>query len=185
MGDEKRFELMSKEVEGKTVYNMGCVGDLDKSELQTYLSEKHQDKQIIGVDIKPQAEVRHDLNKPFPKKWKKADTIVAGELVEHLLNPYSFLVECHKLLKPRGKLIISTPNAIGLNKIFIPEKKLCLDHIYCWRKAQLKRLVKLAGFSVEREYLLNFWRKRWFIFKLIATIFPKYNGVIMIICRKK
>lgn len=38
------------------------------------------------------------------------DTIVATEPIEHLENPCSFLDECAKLLRWRGRLVISTPN---------------------------------------------------------------------------
>ncbi|WP_372987687.1 methyltransferase domain-containing protein [Marinobacter sp.] len=38
------------------------------------------------------------------------DVIMAGELIEHLEDPISFLDECFKALKPGGRLILSTPN---------------------------------------------------------------------------
>jgi SAM-dependent methyltransferase len=38
------------------------------------------------------------------------DTIVAGELIEHLDNPGLFLTAVRRHLKPGGKLILTTPN---------------------------------------------------------------------------
>src|SRR5690606_24625687 len=38
------------------------------------------------------------------------DVILAGELIEHLETPYEFLRDCLALLRPGGKLVLSTPN---------------------------------------------------------------------------
>lgn len=55
-----------------------------------------------------------DLDKEFAaelsKDGKRYDAIVAIEIIEHLENPYSFLRECAKLLKPDGLLFVTTPN---------------------------------------------------------------------------
>lgn len=42
------------------------------------------------------------------------DTIVAGEVIEHLENPAGFLSCAHAHLKPGGRLILTTPYAFGL-----------------------------------------------------------------------
>jgi len=41
---------------------------------------------------------------------KQFDAIVAIEIIEHLENPYLFLRECAKLLKPNGLLFVTSPN---------------------------------------------------------------------------
>jgi 2-polyprenyl-3-methyl-5-hydroxy-6-metoxy-1,4-benzoquinol methylase len=43
-----------------------------------------------------------------------ADIVVAGEVIEHLDDPGSFLEGLHALVAPGGALVITTPNAIGL-----------------------------------------------------------------------
>jgi len=42
------------------------------------------------------------------------DTIVAGEIIEHIENPASFLKGCHKILKEDGRLLVTTPNHYDL-----------------------------------------------------------------------
>lgn len=62
-----------------------------------------------------------DLNSEFSKKipGTKYDLIVAVEILEHLENPWHFLRNLRKLLKPNGILIISTPNGDSyLDRIF-------------------------------------------------------------------
>lgn len=55
-----------------------------------------------------------DLDEKFAAKLspdgKQYDGIAAIEIIEHLENPYSFLRECAKLLKPNGFLFITSPN---------------------------------------------------------------------------
>ena len=41
---------------------------------------------------------------------RKFDTIIAGEIIEHLDNPGQFLRNMFRHLKPGGRLVVSTPN---------------------------------------------------------------------------
>jgi SAM-dependent methyltransferase len=43
-----------------------------------------------------------------------ADLVVAGEVIEHLDDPGSFLDGLHALVAPSGLLVVTTPNASGL-----------------------------------------------------------------------
>jgi SAM-dependent methyltransferase len=52
-----------------------------------------------------------DLNGRFSSNRElQFDAIVASEIIEHLENPRHFARECFRLLKPGGKIILSTPN---------------------------------------------------------------------------
>ncbi len=50
---------------------------------------------------------------------KQFDAIVAIEIIEHLENPYLFLRECAKLLKPNGLLFITSPNVESITSRII------------------------------------------------------------------
>lgn len=45
----------------------------------------------------------------------KFDCIVATEVIEHLADPFEFLVQCKSLLNPNGVIVLTTPN-----KTFFP-----------------------------------------------------------------
>ncbi|MFZ5829412.1 MAG: coenzyme F420 hydrogenase/dehydrogenase beta subunit N-terminal domain-containing protein [Planctomycetota bacterium] len=49
----------------------------------------------------------HDL--PFPDESQ--DVVVSLETLEHVPDPLHFLLECHRVLKPGGRLILSAPPA--------------------------------------------------------------------------
>jgi 2-polyprenyl-3-methyl-5-hydroxy-6-metoxy-1,4-benzoquinol methylase len=55
-----------------------------------------------------------DGNQKLPYKTKSFDYILAIELIEHLENPWIFIREAHRILKPNGILILSTPNVESL-----------------------------------------------------------------------
>lgn len=66
-----------------------------------------------------------DLDGEFAEKILKTDNsfdaIVAIEIIEHLENPFRFMRECAKLLKPGGLLFLTSPNveAIRSRLIFL------------------------------------------------------------------
>jgi 2-polyprenyl-3-methyl-5-hydroxy-6-metoxy-1,4-benzoquinol methylase len=52
-----------------------------------------------------------DLNDPFSSAFlQRFQAIIASEIIEHLENPRHFARECHKILEPGGRLVLSTPN---------------------------------------------------------------------------
>jgi 2-polyprenyl-3-methyl-5-hydroxy-6-metoxy-1,4-benzoquinol methylase len=64
-------------------------------------------KQYVGMDLVPPADVVGDI-----KQWRRLglepasfDVIIAFEVVEHV----DCFQECHDLLKPGGRLLITTP----------------------------------------------------------------------------
>lgn len=44
---------------------------------------------------------------------EKFTNVIAGELIEHLEDPYSFLRSLHPVLEQKGRLILSTPNPVA------------------------------------------------------------------------
>jgi len=61
----------------------------------------HGDIPITAVDL--DGDFAERLDGPF-------DAITAVEIIEHLENPWHFLRQCAHLLKPGGRMILTTPN---------------------------------------------------------------------------
>ncbi len=55
-----------------------------------------------------------DLNKRFPIPNASFDFISCIEGIEHLEDQFQFVRECHRVLKPGGYLVLSTPNILNL-----------------------------------------------------------------------
>jgi len=55
-----------------------------------------------------------DLNRKFPLEDEKFDFISCIEGIEHLEDQFQFVRECHRVLRPRGILVLSTPNILNL-----------------------------------------------------------------------
>lgn len=82
--------------------------------------------------------------------------ITAFELIEHLNAPLSLLLECHRILKPEGVLIVNTPNAASWTAGVMRE---CWDgfslssmggHVSFFSPQSLANLAGQCGFRVER-----------------------------------
>lgn len=55
-----------------------------------------------------------DLNGVFPYPDGNFDDLCGVEVIEHLENHFSFIRECHRVLKPGGNLVLTTPNILNM-----------------------------------------------------------------------
>jgi 2-polyprenyl-3-methyl-5-hydroxy-6-metoxy-1,4-benzoquinol methylase len=115
--------------------------------------------QVQGVDFDPDA-VRIALAKglqvhvgsvadhEFPDDF--FDAVTMSHLIEHIADPVALLIECHRILKPSGQLVIITPNAnswchslFGANWRGLEPPR----HIHIFKVAPLKNALQKAGFQ--------------------------------------
>ena len=123
---------------------------------------------IYGLDIiasKGTNKVRGDAQS-MPFKEASFDSIVAGELIEHLDRPWDFLEEAYRVLRPGGHLLITTPNKEAwLNKLtgFLePDKDRVRNPLgKVTMSSSFKRLV---GYSISppKEYKAEYRHKMLF-----------------------
>ena len=74
---------------------------IDKiSEVTERLSRKYPNEKFISSSFPP---LKNIENESF-------DTIVSFQVIEHIKNDKLFIKEIHRILKPGGKALISTPN---------------------------------------------------------------------------
>lgn len=65
----------------------------------------------ICVDEKAEADICFDLNSEnWPFDDDSVDKIIASHIIEHLKEPKKFVGECHRIMKPGARIIISTPH---------------------------------------------------------------------------
>ena len=85
---------------------------------------------------------------------RRFDTIVAGELIEHLEDPYAFLRSLRAHLNEGGRVILSTPNPVAWPVVFF---EWCgsrrffysYDHTYYFAPRWVRRILESTGFVLE------------------------------------
>ena len=87
---------------GGTVVDIGCGDSPYRSMFEA------KGKTYIGCDIDPGADVLITPNEPIPLPDGSADLVVSFQVLEHVWELEWYLGECRRLLKPGGKLLIST-----------------------------------------------------------------------------
>jgi len=142
------------------------------------------------------------------------DLITAAEIIEHLLNPDAFLLECNRTLKIGGYLIISTPNLcawfnrilllFGSQPIFLEPsakskligagflKKFKKDstpvgHIRIFTFNALRDLLEANGFRIIQKKGAIFddgFPKAMWPIDKCFTIYPKLSSNLIIVAKK-
>lgn len=159
--DEKiRLKLIADYASGN-VLDIGCAANPNP-----YL------KSVIGMDLNDNVElprnykkmIRHNVHNTFPFKDNTFDTVIAGEILEHLENPFAFLRECKRVVKSGGCVIITTPNSCYL-PIFICDlfmvKRFYFQreyglysgevHLHHFTPRMLDRMFQYCGLKVVRR----------------------------------
>lgn len=172
-------------VEGDIILDVGCgIGDID------YMIAPRVSK-VVALDIlETSIEIAKDFHSlpnidfiagdlfklSFPDN--SFDCILCLETIEHIQNPMAFLEEFHRLLKPGGYLILSTPNALSCQNIVYnvslyfskmvawliqrmnkekPDTGTQFDHLYSWDFTTLYRLLNRGGFTYADHAFVGFW----------------------------
>jgi len=82
-----------------------------------------------------------------------ADLVIAGELIEHLSNPGRFLDAVSTLVKPTGRLAITTPNGLSLTNTLaglMHREFVNPDHTNWQSWHTVATLLGRAGWTIER-----------------------------------
>ena len=202
-----------KMIEGKDVLDVGCAG----GGLCKKIAQKGFN--VVGIDVLDESirvakefnnmpnisyEVRDLLKQPFaPESF---DCITFLETIEHVENPAQFFREFHRILRPNGYLVVSTPNATSLKNMLYAlsyrkkEKRnkvakeiseeprntgTQLEHIYNWDFPTLVRLLDRCGFDlVEHGFarsgpiIIPFFGKKIQIIKGNSKILNKFEPLM-------
>ena len=133
---------------------------------------------------------------PFPDN--SFDLIVAGEIIEHIYNTDFFVQEIHRLLKPKGRLLISTPNIASLGRRLylllgispLLEDNLAREgtagHVRYFTFNRLNKLItdnkfRLKSFTSD---VVNLSKTGSFGSTLLAKILPQFGQSIICIYQK-
>jgi 2-polyprenyl-3-methyl-5-hydroxy-6-metoxy-1,4-benzoquinol methylase len=89
------------------------------------------------------------------------DVIVYGDVLEHLVDPWSVLQDQRRLLRPGGYMVASIPNVRHVRVItrlvlrgqwtYTAEGSLSIGHLRFFTTKTMRELIVGAGYSIERE----------------------------------
>lgn len=160
--ENRRMRQIAEQAVGKTVLDIGYA-----QEPNPYLDGFHR----TGYDL--------DRPAPGPVQYEEEitgnvydigsvlagrgfDTIICGELIEHLESPYQVLRDLSGLLNEGGRLILSTPNPFGfpvflcelfqLHRFFYTR-----EHVYYFLPRWVRRLVEASGYRLEKMKAVGLW----------------------------
>jgi ubiquinone/menaquinone biosynthesis C-methylase UbiE len=133
LASRKRYEFAARYVEGKGVLDMGCGEGYGSA----MLAEKAVS--VVGTDVSKDVIAYAAAKYPLENVQFRAmpadkhsfpdtcfDAVVCLELIEHVQDHLAVIREIHRLLKPGGTLILSTPN----KDVTSPGRKTPIHHFH-------------------------------------------------------
>ncbi len=117
----KTFLKKNRFTGGETICDLGA-----RQGWFTNIFRELKFKKIIAIDIDKEALQINDANEKYllnleqnlPFNDNIFEYIYAAEVIEHLENRKEFLKEIYRILKPSGKLMITTPNKNSIIAFF-------------------------------------------------------------------
>ncbi len=177
----KRLELIRPLlIDGMMVLDIGA----GKAEWGSRLNKIAKNITYKTVDIDPN---RNPDYRSIQEVRQKFDLIISWEVIEHLTLEAgeNMIRECENILKPGGKLVLSTPN------IFNPSQYLMdATHITPYSYEELGGLCLRVGFAVQEIYrtfnasILKFLLKKTFLAPFHRFVGIDFTKSIIIVAKK-
>jgi 2-polyprenyl-3-methyl-5-hydroxy-6-metoxy-1,4-benzoquinol methylase len=149
---------------GNRVLDVGCSSGY----LARPLSERGNT--IVGLELDPEAARAAETycervlvgdveTMDLPLEPGSFDVVLCGDVVEHLRDPVAALARLRPLLRPGGRLVVSTPNianwAVRLSLLggrwrYTDRGILDRTHTHLFTRATLREALERAGYEVVR-----------------------------------
>jgi SAM-dependent methyltransferase len=109
-----------------------------------YRSFFASDVAYVGADLpgNPNANVLINADGTVPVADESCDGVLSTQVLEHVVDPRVYLEECFRVLRPGGRLLLSTHGVFAYH----PDP---VD-LWRWTGEGLRRQVEAAGFEVIR-----------------------------------
>jgi SAM-dependent methyltransferase len=101
------------------------------------------DVDYVAADLEgnPHATLILNSDGTVPAEDESFDTVMSTQVLEHVTDPGLYLSECFRVLRPGGRILLSTHGIFGYH----PDP----DDYWRWTCAGLQRATREAGFEVE------------------------------------
>ena len=165
-----RIDLIQELVKGKCVLDVGCVEHSTESEARSVWLHRaicHVAKEVVGLDYEEE-EVRKLREKGYHVVSGDAtnfdlkrtfDVVVAGEILEHLLDVRGFLASVRRHLTADGILVMTVPNANSVNyfmqNLLYGYEVDGYDHVAFYTPMTMHNLLRKGGFDTKEMIFLQ------------------------------
>jgi SAM-dependent methyltransferase len=189
---DRTFEL----VKGPKVLDVGCTSHTVEFGSPYWLHGRLRASfpDLVGIDISAEnvdTLKRHGFGNVYVQSAEsfelpgRFDTIVAGELIEHLSNPGLFLQQARRHLGDQGRLVLTTPNPFSLAYLLYAILKFprtCQNPQHtCWFCPRtMIELAERLGFRVMHFELIDDYRSDdpSFLYRLFGKLMMVFSPVI-------
>lgn len=102
------------------------------------------DVEFVPADLpgNPDATVEISPDGTLPVPGASFDAVLSTQVLEHVVDPATYLAECFRVLRPGGRMLLSTHGLM----VWHPDP---VDH-WRWTCSGLRKAVEDAGFTVVR-----------------------------------
>jgi 2-polyprenyl-3-methyl-5-hydroxy-6-metoxy-1,4-benzoquinol methylase len=209
LGESRRVKIMLAmadrlDLEEKNILDIGCHDgiflSLVKNRRNNFFGLEASD---WGVEKAQKKEIKatkffwNDESK-LPYQDNFFEVVVAGEIIEHIFDTDFFLAEIRRVLRPGGKLILSTPNIASLGRrLFLllgrdpmievsPNEDGSVGHIRYFTRKKLAKLLRKNDFNIleEKSDCVNFSNDGKIKSSLLAKLFPGWGASVIVLAEK-
>ncbi|MBI1833800.1 MAG: class I SAM-dependent methyltransferase [Candidatus Andersenbacteria bacterium] len=109
---------MTGDGHGRRALDLGCGDGFWSRKLKGH---NWQVTSADGYDFRSPDTIEVDAEKPFPFSNQEFDLIWSSEVIEHIRNVDQFVSEMRRIIKPDGRIIVTTPNShFWLYRLLLP-----------------------------------------------------------------
>jgi len=162
-GIQRRWRAITAHTKGGRLLDVGCATGIFLAEMR-----HHGEWELHGVETSREAatyaRTRFGLD-IFTGELEEAgypdcyfDVITLWDVLEHLPDPRSALLEMRRIIRPDGTLFLQIPNPDGLEAKVFGKLWVGLDvprHLYIFSQETLSALLKQVGFELMKTTYLT------------------------------
>ncbi len=176
------YRLLQQPV--KRVLDIGCW-NRELLEMFPSETEKHG-LDLVARDFGPSIHFRvADISEGLPYPDNFFTAVIAGEIIEHLMEPARFLKDIFRILDANGQLILTTPNlsywrnAIQLiksdNFFWVDYDFNQNGHVRYFSPKTIRKMLRKNGFKVKKLFSIDDVRGT-ILLNLIGNLFKSFSS---------